>query len=106
MTVKASKRKKTAKGSHHHMPDHTPLIKRLNKISGQINGVKKMIEDNRYCPDILMQTRAARSAIKSLESVVLESHLKHCVHGAINSHDEKESSRKIEELISIFKKDL
>ena len=106
MIVKATKKTKKSHGIHFHIPDYAPHIKRLNKIAGQINGIKKMIENKRYCPDILIQTRAACSAIKSLEARILESHLKHCVHGAMNSNDERESAKKIEELISIFKKNL
>lgn len=51
------------------------LINRLNRISGQIDGVKKMIEDNRYCDDILTQLSAIEKAVKSLSSVILERHM-------------------------------
>ena len=55
------------------------LIKRLNIISGQIDGIKKMIEEDRYCKDILIQIVAIKNAIKSLGNQVLERHLKTCV---------------------------
>ena len=51
------------------------LINRLNRISGQIDGVKKMIEDDRYCDDILTQLSAIEKAVKSLSSVILERHM-------------------------------
>jgi DNA-binding FrmR family transcriptional regulator len=92
--------------SSHHGADHSLQIKRLNKIGGQIQGIRKMIEEKRYCPDILMQTRAVCSAIRSLEASILESHLRHCVQGALAAKEEKASYDKIEELMDIFKKNL
>jgi len=66
---------------------HTPrshemqadLTKRLNRAIGQLNGVKGMIEDNRYCGDVLIQLAAASSAIQSIERIVLQNHLETCV---------------------------
>ena len=60
-------------------PNHQSKLPKLNRIGGQIEGVKKMIEDNRYCPDIITQLRAARAAIKSLEADILETHLQNSV---------------------------
>ena len=68
-----------------HHPDYTNELPRLNKISGQINGIKKMIEDRRYCPDIIMQLQAISSACKSVEAILLEKHLESCVLGAFNA---------------------
>jgi CsoR family transcriptional regulator, copper-sensing transcriptional repressor len=82
-------------------PDHTAHVKRLNRVVGQLLGVKKMIEDRRYCPDILNQTRAAASALKAVELLILESHLRHCVSEAIQSPDAAEAAAKIEELIDV-----
>ena len=65
------------------------IIKRLNRAIGQLNGVKAMIEDNRYCGDVLVQLSAASSAIQSIERIVLENHLKTCVAEEIrNGNDE------------------
>ena len=75
-------------------PDHSKEISRLNRISGQIEGVKKMIEERRYCPDILTQLRAVSSATKSLEASVLEAHLGSCVADAFKS-DKVEESRAV-----------
>ena len=55
------------------------LRNRLNRISGQIDGVKRMIEDDRYCNDILIQLSAIEKAVKSLSSVVLEKHMYSCI---------------------------
>jgi DNA-binding FrmR family transcriptional regulator len=63
-----------------------------------------MIEEGRYCPDILTQIRAIRSALKSLESGILERHLSHCVSDAIKSGTEKERNKKLEEIKEIFKR--
>lgn len=86
--------------------DHSKDIKRLNRIIGQLEGIKRMIEDKRYCPDILIQSRAAKSAIKSLEASILEKHLDHCVTATFNSKNKSATKEKIEEIINIFKKNL
>ncbi len=85
-------------------PDHTKEIVRLNRISGQLEGVKKMIEEHRYCPDIITQLRAISSATKSLEARLLETHLGACVASAFQSKDMDEQSQKITELITLFKR--
>ena len=84
-------------------PDHKKQINRLSRISGQLNGVKKMIEDQRYCPDIIKQLKAARSAIKSLEHNILETHISNCVVDTFTSEDRREIKRKIEELTDLYK---
>jgi len=55
------------------------LQKRLNRAVGQLNGIKQMIDDNRYCGDVLIQLSATRSAIQSIERIVLQNHLETCV---------------------------
>lgn len=87
-------------------PNHSKQLKRLNRIIGQLEGIKKMVVDKRYCPDILIQTRAAKSAISSLEASILELHLQHCVHEAFVSKKKNDSVEKIKEIIEIFKKNL
>ena len=59
------------------------LISRLNRIEGQIRGISKMIEDDRYCGDILIQLSAVNSSIKSLSVKMLEKHLKNCVKNQV-----------------------
>jgi DNA-binding FrmR family transcriptional regulator len=85
-------------------PDHSKEISRLNRISGQIEGVKKMIAERRYCPDIITQLRAISSATKSVEANVLKSHLKACVSSAFESKDDEDQDKKIEELLTLFKR--
>ena len=82
-------------------PDHTDQIKRINRMIGQLGGVKKMIEEGVYCPEILIQTKAVSSALRSLETSLLEGHLNGCVTDAFNSG--KGQDIKVEELLQIFK---
>lgn len=76
------------------------LTSRLNRIEGQIRGVCKMIEDDRYCGDVLIQLSAISNSIKSLSLKILEKHLKHCVKNDIlEGHDEA-----LDEIIYLIKK--
>ena len=63
----------------HHKLKKEDINKRLNKAVGQINGIKKMIEDDRDCPDILIQIAAVRSALATLSLMITEDHIEHCV---------------------------
>ena len=87
-------------------PSHKAELSRLRRISGQISGIERMIKEGRYCPDILVQTRAVSAAVRSLESALLERHIKHCVQQAFQSEDEYERQVKITELVEIFSKRL
>jgi CsoR family transcriptional regulator, copper-sensing transcriptional repressor len=84
------------------LPNHTGQLKRLARIRGQIDGVGRMIEQERYCIDILAQTTAIRAAIKSLEAAILEKHMAHCVHDAMTARGD--ADQKIQELLEVFKK--
>ena len=79
---------------------HKSLLIRTSRISG----IASMIEDEKYCIDILTQVKAVRSALKSLELEVMEGHLKCCLIGAAKSGSEKELDTKIEEIIALIKK--
>ncbi len=81
-------------------PSHADNLPRLNRISGQIDGIKKMIEDERYCIDIINQIRAARSALKAVEINILNKHLTHCVAHSLGSSPE--ALQKAEELQGLF----
>lgn len=76
------------------------IIGRLNRINGQINGIKKMVENDAYCNDILIQLSAAENSMKSLSSHVLENHLYTCVARDLENGD----LDTIDELISLFKR--
>ncbi len=87
-------------------PDHSAELKRLNRIDGQINGIRKMIEERRYCPDIMIQVKAVRSALRSLEASLLERHMEHCVADAFAEKNADAVNGKIAELVELFKKEL
>lgn len=80
--------------------DHTAELPRLNRISGQIEGIKRMIDDRRYCPDILTQLRAIRSAVRAVESNILNLHLQTCVMQCFDSEEER--NEKIMEIKKLF----
>ncbi|KWV91898.1 metal-sensitive transcriptional regulator [Erythrobacter sp. YT30] len=82
----------------------TDKIKRLNRIAGQVRGVAKMIEDDRYCIDILHQVAAIKSALVKVESQVLKDHTACCVAEAIASGDEAEQREKFEELVDLLER--
>ena len=84
-------------------PNHADNLPRLNRISGQIDGIKKMIEEERYCVDIVNQIKAVRSALKSVEKNILQKHIKHCVAASFKA-SKTEQEQKINELISLFDK--
>ena len=84
-------------------PDHSNQEHRLSRIQGQIKGIEKMIKDKNYCPAILMQLKATRSAIKSLEVAILQQHINHCVKDAVNSKNNKQIEEKVAELLLLFK---
>jgi DNA-binding FrmR family transcriptional regulator len=94
------KKKPESQHTHHH--DYEPEKKRLNRVRGQVEGVQKMIDDHRYCPEIISQIRAARAALRSIESSILEKHLRGCVRNAIHSRDPIETETKIRELVQLF----
>ncbi|MBN8555456.1 MAG: metal-sensitive transcriptional regulator [Deltaproteobacteria bacterium] len=86
--------------SNHH--DHSAEKKRLNRIQGQIDGIQKMMEEHRYCPEIMMQVRAVRAALRSLESSIMERHLRGCVTAAMKAKETHDAETKIRELIQLF----
>ena len=79
-------------------------INRLNRISGQVRGVAQMVEDKRYCIDILHQLQAVKSARAKVETQILKDHAACCVAEAIASGDEADQREKFEELIDLFAK--
>lgn len=83
---------------------HAGLRHRINRIEGQVRGIGKMIDEQKYCIDILTQMKAIRSALKSLESKILEEHLKNCVRDAVSSGNKKSSDAAIAEILNILKK--
>jgi len=83
---------------------HSKETARLNRMSAQINGVKRIIGEPRYCPDIITQLRANSSTTKSLEADILKTNLKACVTNGFESKNIEDQDQKIEELITLFKR--
>ena len=79
---------KNEKNTYRADDEKKKLINRLNRISGQINGIKDMIENDRYCNDILIQVAAVQNAIKSMGNQILEHHLKTCVIRDVKNGDD------------------
>src|ERR1051325_8241847 len=84
---------------HGYSPYKDQLMKRLARIEGQVRGVAKMIEDDRYCIDILTQLGAVDTALEAVALKVLEEHVQHCVAGALASGDANEATEKSRELL-------
>ena len=75
----------------------------MSYLSGHLEGVKKMVKDDKYCIDILKQSEAVIAALKKVNEMVLENHLNTCVTDAIKGKSEKERKKKIKELLEVFK---
>jgi DNA-binding FrmR family transcriptional regulator len=82
--------------------DKSKLLNRLNRVEGQVRGVARMVDEGRYCIDVLTQVRAIRAALARVETELLKGHLDHCIEGAIVSGDRDEQRRKAAELIALL----
>ena len=80
-------------------PHKDQLLKRLARIEGQVRGIARMIEDDRYCIDILTQLGAVDTALEAVALKMLEEHVQHCVAGALASGDPKQANEKAAELL-------
>ena len=83
-----------------HGYDKDALKRRLHRIEGQVRGIERMVDEDRYCIDILTQVGAVKTALESLGFEILEDHVAHCVHDAIASGDAKTATQKSEELLA------
>ncbi len=83
-------------------PRHENCLTRLSRIEGQVRGVSRMIEEERYCIDILTQLRAIKAALNKVENEILKDHTDHCFADAIKSGNEVEQRKKLDELIELF----
>jgi len=77
-------------------------LKRLGRLEGQVRGIARMVEDDRYCIDIVTQIAAARAALRKVEEEILRDHVAHCVEHAIKSGDKVDQRRKIAELMDVM----
>ena len=82
--------------------DKDSIIKRLSRIEGQVRGIARMIDEDRYCIDVLQQVQATKAALERVEDVVLKEHTRTCVQSAIESGDSDEQRAKFNELVELF----
>ena len=77
-------------------------LKRLSRIEGQVRGLARMVEDDRYCIDIVTQIGAVRAALRRVEEEILREHVAHCVEHAISSGDKADPRRKVAEMMDVM----
>ena len=87
-----------------HVPQETrqQLLLRLKRIEGQVRGLQRMVEEERYCPEIMEQVSAVHESLRGVGRLLLRNHLDHCVTDAIRSEDQARSQRMYEELAALF----
>jgi DNA-binding FrmR family transcriptional regulator len=99
-------KKAAHKGSHRAMPREAEarkdLLLRLRRVEGQVRGVQKMVEDERYCPDVLVQMSAIHESLRAVERILMKDHLQHCATQALRSGDTKQAQRTYDELTELF----
>jgi DNA-binding FrmR family transcriptional regulator len=85
--------------SHPYASDKEALVRRLHRIEGQVRGLERMVEEDRYCIDILTQIAAATTALESVAFKILDGHVTHCVADALSSGDPERAAEKSQELL-------
>ena len=80
------------------------VTKRLGRIEGQVRGLSKMVDEDRYCIDVVTQISAVRAALRRVEEEVLKDHVSHCVEHAIASGDKADQRQKITELMAVIRR--
>jgi len=86
--------------AHGYAADKEALVHRLHRIEGQVRGIERMLEEDRYCIDVLTQIAAVNTALESLAFKILDDHVNHCVAGALASGDANEAETKSKELLA------
>jgi DNA-binding FrmR family transcriptional regulator len=90
--------------THMKTDSKTATLKRLSRIEGQVRGLSRMVEEDRYCIDIVTQISAVRAALRRVEEEVLSEHVAHCVEHAIRSGDKDDQRQKIAELMQVVRR--
>jgi DNA-binding FrmR family transcriptional regulator len=100
------KKQKASKETHRAKPrevsERESLLVRLRRVEGQVRGVQKMVEEDRYCPDVLMQMSAIHESLRAVERILMKDHLQHCATEALRSGDDKQAQRTYNELTELF----
>lgn len=102
-SIKTTKKVVTKRHEHlqehqHDHPDHRVHLKQLARVKGQVEGIEKMINDGRYCVDIINQLKAVSAGLKVVESAIFDSHLQSCVNAALASKNAVEIQKKMAEI--------
>jgi DNA-binding FrmR family transcriptional regulator len=87
-----------------HEATRSDVMKRLRRIEGQVGGLHRMVESDRYCVDVLTQINAVRAALHKVEERILHDHVSHCVADAFASGNVTEQRMKVEELITTIER--
>ena len=82
--------------------NRSKILNRLSRIEGQVRGVTRMVEEDRYCIDVLTQIQAVRAALAKVEAELLNDHLNHCIEGVIVSGDLEQQRQKANELVALM----
>ncbi len=90
--------------THGYAKDKDALARRLHRIEGQVRGIERMLEEDRYCIDILTQIAAVSTALEAVAFRILDEHVRHCVAGALTSGDEADAAVKTEELLAAVRR--
>lgn len=85
-----------------HRPNKAQFLTRLNRAAGQVQGIARMIEQDRYCIDVLTQIQAVRAALLRVEADMMRDHVGHCVKAAMDGDDREDQQRKIDELVQVL----
>ncbi|MFL6311662.1 MAG: metal-sensitive transcriptional regulator [Terriglobales bacterium] len=100
------KKKKASREMHRVTPRDSDarndLLLRLRRVEGQVRGVQKMVEEDRYCPDVLVQMSAIHESLRAVERILMKDHLQHCATEALRSGDDKQAQRTYNELTELF----
>jgi len=100
------KKQKAQKEMHRATPREAgarqDLMLRLRRVEGQVRGVQRMVEEDRYCPDVLVQMSAIHESLRAVERILMKDHLQHCATEALRSGDDKQAQRTYNELTELF----
>ncbi|HET9790920.1 MAG TPA: metal-sensitive transcriptional regulator [Candidatus Angelobacter sp.] len=103
--------KKQKSHERNHKPTHARhvdsaikqnMLLRLRRVEGQVRGIQKMVDDERYCPDVLTQMSAIHESLRSVERILMKNHLQHCATEALRSGDEDIAQKTYDELTELF----
>ena len=85
--------------THGYTADKDALVRRLHRIEGQVRGIERMVDEDRYCIDVLTQIAAVKTALESVAMKILDDHVRHCVAGAMASGEPEAAAEKSRELL-------